>query len=151
MDGSRERTYWIQVFTPSTWKRFLSSGGRVTGFRQLRWNYIQSLKPSDYLLCYVAGVSKFVGVLEVRGEPYLDTAPIWEEDLFPCRVDVRIVASLALEDAIPIRSLKSLSIFQARSWSLYLISSPRKWKQSDGEAVVQAVVDAQQQGAGNQK
>lgn len=138
-----ERAYWVQVFTPNTWQRFLDSGGKVTGFRDLRWNHIQKLKPGDYLLCYLSGVSKWVGVLEVESEAYLDTARIWDEDLFPCRVDVKVLEKLSLEIAVPIRDLEDrLSIFRIKNWSLYLISSPAKWQARDGEAVLEAVRSA---------
>lgn len=141
--ATSERSYWVQVFTPNTWQRFLDSGGKVTGFRDLRWKHIQKLRPGDYLLCYLSGISKWVGILEVASEPYLDTVRIWDEDLFPCRVDVELRLKLSIETAVPIRTLKDrLSIFRAKNWSLYLISSPAKWQVHDGEAVVTAITEA---------
>lgn len=138
-----ERNYWVQVFTPSTWQRFLQAGGTITGFRQLRWNYIQQIKPGDWLLCYLSGLSKWVAVLEVISEPYLDTSRIWAEDLFPCRADVKIVWDLPVERAVPILSLRDkLSIFHVKNWSLYLISSPKKWTRSDADVVVNAIRNA---------
>jgi predicted RNA-binding protein len=137
-------TYWVQIFTFKTWQRFLDHGGTVTGFRVLRWKYIQTIKPGDFVLAYLSGVSKWIAVLEVTSEPYLDMSRIWEEDIFPCRVGVKIVASTDFANAVPIRSLKDrLSIFQAKNWSLYLINSPRKWTASDGAIIVEAVCSAQ--------
>lgn len=142
-EASTKRGYWVQVFTPATWQRFLDNGGNVTGFRDLRWKHIQKLQIGDYLLCYLSGISKWVGILEVVSSPYLDTGRIWAEELFPCRVDVRVLAKLGLETAIPIRTMEQdLSIFRAKNWSLYLISSPSKWLAKDGEAVVKAILDA---------
>ena len=37
----------------------------------------------DYFLCYLAGVSRFIGVLEVTSEAFRDASPIWEEKSFP--------------------------------------------------------------------
>lgn len=139
------KTYWVQVFTPKTWERFVDYGARVTGFRDLRWKHIQKLKPGDYLLCYLSGLSKWIGVLEVESDPYLDTTRIWDEDLFPCRVNVRLLTKLNLDNAVPIKELSDrLSIFRTKKWSLYLISSPAKWQEEDGEIVLDAVVRAQQ-------
>jgi hypothetical protein len=64
------RTYWLDLFTGKTWDEFLKAGGRVTGFRERRWKTLQRMKAGDYLLCYLTGISRFVGVLEVTGEPF---------------------------------------------------------------------------------
>ena len=143
--ASEERSYWIQVFTPKTWDHFVNVGANVTGFRPTRWKYIQSsMRPGDYILCYLSGVKKWIGALEIKSDPYLDVTPIWEEDLFPCRADVKLLVQLSLDDGVLIQDLKDqLSIFRAKNWSLYLISSPSKWKTSDGEAVLKAILDAQ--------
>lgn len=139
---TEERRYWVQVFTPETWQRFLDVGAKVTGFRDTRWNHIQNLKPGDYLLCYLSRISKWVGILEVESEPYLDTTRIWDEELFPCRADVKLLTALSLDRAIPIQQMKGqLSIFQAKNWSLYLISSPSRWSVSDGKAVMKAILE----------
>jgi EVE domain-containing protein len=144
-EQQEERTYWVQVFTPTTWSRFVDTGGTVTGFRQHRWNHIQSIKPGDRILCYLTGVSKWVGILDVICEPYLDTTRIWEEELFPCRVEVEVVASLSLEQGVPIRELKELSIFRIKNWGLYLVASPSKWTAGDGEIVTKAIEAAEHQ------
>jgi hypothetical protein len=139
-----DRTYWAQVFTPETWQRFLDYGARTTGFRGGRWGHVQKLRPGDYLLCYLSGISKWVGILEVKADPYLDTTPIWDDDLFPCRADVKVMSALPVELAIPIKNMRhELSIFKVTNWSLYLIGSPFKWKASDGEVVLKAVLEAQ--------
>ena len=72
------------------------------------------MKPGDYLLCYLTGVSRFIAVLEVISQPYEDESKsIWQDEDFPCRVDVRIVDQLSVETAIPIMQLSDqLSIFQ---------------------------------------
>lgn len=102
------------------------------------------MRPGDYILCYLSGVKKWIGALETKSEPYLDMTPIWDEDIFPCRADVKLLVRLSVDDGVLIQDLKDqLSIFRAKNWSLYLISSPSKWKASDGEAVFKAILDAQ--------
>jgi predicted RNA-binding protein len=132
--------YWVQVFTIDTWNQFLNAGATVTGFRVNRWGFVQRLKPGDWLLCYLSKVSRWVGILEVKSEPYLDdTTRIWKEEAYPCRVDVSVVTSLPPSDAIPIKDVADLSIFNEPSWSVFLMASPTLWKEPDAKAVVNAI------------
>ena len=108
-----EQHYFLAVFTPETWEEFLVAGGDVMGFKEGQWGSVQKLGPGDYLLCYLTGVSRLVGALEVTSTPYLDPTPIWTGDPYPSRVRVQEVVRLDPEDAIPIESLRDrLSIFK---------------------------------------
>ena len=58
-EGSRgfvAQSYWLDLFTGTTWEEFLAAGGEVSGFRERRWKTVQQMKPGDYLLCYVTGI-----------------------------------------------------------------------------------------------
>jgi hypothetical protein len=55
----------------------------------------------DILLCYLTGVSRFIGALEVIGEPFVDKSPIWRSDVFPARLPVKVLIQLKAETAIP--------------------------------------------------
>jgi predicted RNA-binding protein len=141
------RNYWLDLFTGTTWDEFLAAGGEVSGFRDRRWKTVQQIKPGDYLLCYLTGISRWIGVLEVVSEPFQDTAPIWKDDEFPCRVRVRSLASLTPETAVPVLELRDqLSIFRdlknPNAWTGHFRGSPARWKAADGEAVVAAVLAA---------
>jgi hypothetical protein len=63
------RNYWLDLFTAVTWQEFLQAGGKVSGFRESRWSTLQKIKPGDYFLCYVTGISRWIGLLEVTSEP----------------------------------------------------------------------------------
>ena len=98
-------------------------------------------------MCYLTGVSRFIGVLEVTSEPYWDETPIWKDEVFPCRVEVEPIATLVPETAVPIFELREqLTIFQnlksPNAWTGRVRGSPAKWNASDGEAVVYAVLEA---------
>ena len=141
------RTYWLNLFTGTTWQEFLDAGASISGFREGRWRTVQQIKPGDYLLCYMTGISRWIGVLEVVSEPYQDTEPLWKDDVFPCRLRVKPVVTLTPETAVPILSMRDqLSIFSADTspyaWTGHLRASPTRWTTTDGEAVVQAVLDA---------
>jgi predicted RNA-binding protein len=81
------RSYWLDLFTSKTWQEFLEAGAKVSGFRERRWRIIQRIKLGDYLLCYLTGVSRFIGVLEVTSKLFRDTTPIWPE---AARADRRV-------------------------------------------------------------
>jgi hypothetical protein len=146
VEGSR--SYWLDLFTGKTWQEFLDAGAKVSGFREGRWKTVQRIKPGDYLLCYLTGVSRFIGVLEVMSDPFKDTAPIWKDEVFPCRVEVKEFVSLTPEAAVPIHHLKDqLSIFQNLSspnaWTGHVRGSPAKWNASDGKAIIEALLEAE--------
>jgi hypothetical protein len=137
----------LDLFTGTTWREFLDAGANVSGFRERRWKTVQQIKPGDYLLCYLTGVSRFIGVLEVTSEPYWDETPIWKDEIFPCRTNVEVIATLTPETAVPIFNLEEqLSIFQnlksPTAWTGHVRGSPARWKPSDGEAVVYEVLEA---------
>jgi len=144
------RTYWLDLFTGVTWEEFLKAGGSVSGFRESRWSAVQKIAEGDYLLCYLTGVSRFVGVLEVISKPYKQQErDIWKENYFPCRVRVKPIVQLTPETAVPVLQLRDkLSFFEnmksPHAWTGRFRGSPTKWEAKDGEAIVQAVLEAQE-------
>ena len=143
MDTNRE--YWLDLFTGTTWQEFMKAGADVTGFRERRRNLVQQIKPGDHLLCYVTGLSRWIGILEATGEPYRDDSPLWEIDLFPWRVPVTPVSVLEFATAVPILEMRDrLSIFAAHednrhAWTGHVRGSPMRWSRTDGEEVTRAI------------
>src|SRR5215208_8261539 len=142
-----DRNHWLDLFTGTTGQEFIDAGATVSGFRERRWKTVQRIKPGDYLLCYLTGVSRFIGVLEAISEPYWDESSIWKDEVFPCRIKVEAIATLTPETAVPIFDLKEqLTIFQnlksPGAWTGHVRGSPAKWRPPDGEAVVYAVMEA---------
>jgi predicted RNA-binding protein len=142
------RTYWIDLFTVETWKEFQDHGSDVSGFREKRWKTVQRMKPGDYLLCYLVKVSRWVGVLEVVGESYIDEEPIWSGAVYPSRVHVRPVLQMAPECGVPVLDMRDkLTVFRGldnpNRWQGPFRGSPNEWKATDGEAIVQALNEAE--------
>jgi len=142
------RDYWLDLFTWLTWQEFLKAGAQVSGFRKRRWKTVQRIKPGDYLLCYLTGVSRWIGVAQVTSRAFLDETPIWTSAVFPCRLRVEMIATLTPETAVPVKDLSDqLSIFQnlkfPNAWGVWFRGSPTKFKASDGEAIVEAVLQAE--------
>lgn len=137
------RSFWLDLFTSKTWIEFLDAGGTVSGFREGRRATVEKLKPGDYLLCYLVRVSRFIGVLEVVSEPFYALDPIWNMDVFPCRVHVKPIITLEPENAVPIAQLKDqLSFFDPErplAWTGHVRGSPAKWLESDGEVILRAL------------
>ena len=142
-----EPIYWLNLFTHQTWQEFLAAGAKVSGFRENRWNTVQSMKPGDILLCYLTGVSRWIGLLEVTGPAFKDREPIWSANEFPARIPVKLLAQLEPLTGVPVFEMKDkLSIFQnlksPHAWTGRFRGSPYKWTPEDGRAVVAAVREA---------
>lgn len=141
------RTHWLDLFSAKTWQEFIDAGADVTGFRENRWATVRQVRPGDYFLCYLTGVSRLIGVLEAVSEPYQDSRPIWSDEAFPSRVGVKAVMTLTPETAVPIVDLRDeLTIFRDMksplAWTGHVRGSPQRWKASDGEAIVRAIKEA---------
>jgi predicted RNA-binding protein len=96
-----EPTYWLDLFTGTTWKEFLDHGGQVSGFRESRWNTVKRVKPGDLLVCYLTGVQRWVGILKVVSEAYKDASSLWKAEVFPSRLRVEPLVTLTPETAVP--------------------------------------------------
>src|SRR2546430_17312779 len=66
--------YWLDLFTGTTWDEFRKAGSNISGFSQRRHRVIDKIKPGDIFLCYLTGVMRWVGALEVIG-PTADSSP----------------------------------------------------------------------------
>lgn len=142
-----KKNYWLDLFTGATWEEFLKAGGNISGFRQSRWSTVQKIKVGDYLICYLTGISRFIGILKVIDKPFQDSSTIWKDEDFPSRLKVKIVISLNPTTAIPVHTLRDqLSFFKdlksPHAWTGAFRSSPAKWSSEDGEAVMNALSNA---------
>src|SRR5262245_105340 len=141
------RTYWLDLFTAETWTEFRAHGASVSGFSEGRWSRVQKIKTGDYLLCYLTGLSRWIGVLEVTGPAFMDDTPVWSSKTYPSRLPVRVLEAVDPEFGIPVLEMRDeLSVFQNLSnpniWSGAFRGSPARWQTHDGEAVVRAITQA---------
>jgi hypothetical protein len=139
--------YWLNLFTGRTWQEFQAAGARVTGFREHNWNRARNIKPGDVFLCYLVGVKRWVGLLEVTGERFRDDSPIYSEETFPVRFPTRPLVVLPPEQGVEMASLEGkLSFFPAgtgwEKWCGHVRSSPTRYGAADGEAIAAAIRDA---------
>jgi len=137
-------TYWLCLFNATTWQGLCDAGGTVMGFPETRHNTIKRIKPDDYLLGYMTGVSKWMAVLEATSQPYFDgDTKIWKQASFPRRVKVTVVDHLDAETGLPPLTLsKQMRLFdhlKSPNWGLLFRTTPRELYPSDGELLRKAI------------
>ncbi len=137
------KNYWFHSFKNTAWQEFHERGNaQVAGFPNSRWAIVQRIQIGDYLLCYQAGDSCWIGALEVvsvpfyvKNEPLSKADMIWHDVEFRSRVAVKVLISLSPETGVPITQLKDrLSIFKGsnpNSWKGHLLDNPRLWSETD--------------------
>lgn len=67
--------YYIDLFSPETHKTFSNSDCQISGFRERHKNAAARIERGDILACYVTGLSRWVGLLEVIEGPFTDSRP----------------------------------------------------------------------------
>jgi hypothetical protein len=103
-------TYWLDLFTGTTWKEFREAGAGVSGFSPRRKSVAERLQKGDVLLCYLTGVMRWVGALEVADRSS-DTRRIWRDQEFPVRFNVKPLLMLEPEHGVPMEHLEGRVIF----------------------------------------
>jgi hypothetical protein len=143
-------TYWLDLFTGQTWQEFRDYGATVSGFRKRMHNAVNRIKPGDVLLCYLTGVMRWVGALEVQGLSR-DKKMIWEFDEFPERLSVKPIVLLQPERGVPMEDLEGkVDFYRSRAdrpgFNGFLRMSPNRFKRSaDGELILNLLRAAEKQ------
>ncbi len=144
--------YYIDLFSPETYRVFCDSSRDITGFRDNRLRIASQIKPGDKFICYMTKLSRWLGVLEVSSDYFIDNQPIFMEtgDPFVVRFRVSPAVLLAPEEGIPIHSeisWKHLSFTRdlpknSVGWTGKLRSSLTRLEEEDG-AYLEAILTAQ--------
>lgn len=141
--------FWLDLFTGTTWDEFRTHGARVSGFRKRMSNAVNRIKPGDILLCYLTGVMRWVGALEVGGRSS-NTDRIWNFDEFPERLDVTPLVMLPPEHGVPMSELEGKTDFYRDAsyrggFNGFVRMSPNRFKRtSDGELILKLLREAQE-------
>lgn len=96
--------YFSSLFSPQTYEAFKHSDRTISGVRERQHNAAQKVQSGDKLLCYLTGLSRWFGMLEVAEGPFIDRTPIFQpdDDPFVVRFSVRPLVLLEAEKAVPI-------------------------------------------------
>ena len=140
--------YWLDLFTGTTWEEFRKAGANISGFRERMRKTARRVRPGDVFLCYLTGVMRWVGALEVGG-PTRDSSPIWASDAFPVRFTVKPLVMLDPACGVPMRSFEGRLDFyrgpeHRGGFKAFLRMSPHLFKRdSDGLVILDALREAE--------
>jgi hypothetical protein len=134
-------TYWLDLFTGRTWEEFRKAGATVSGFRERMERYKRKPVPGDIFLCYLTGVMRFVGALEITGRSDDETA-IWDTDPFPYRFAVKPLVLLEPVHGVPLEGFEGkLDFYKSEKdyggFRGFLRMSPNPFKRKeDGDLIL---------------
>jgi len=140
--------YWLDLFTGITWNEFQKSGASVSGFSHRMRKTVQKIQPGDVLLCYLTGVMRWVGALEVIGQTD-DKTPIWKDAEFPSRLKVKPLLMLLPTNGIPMSELEGkvqfyLTKADRGKFKGFIRGSPTIFKaKEDGDLILRLLRDAE--------
>jgi hypothetical protein len=141
-------TYWLDLFTGTTWDEFRKSGSRISGFRSRMRNTASKVQPGDILLCYLTGVMRWVGALEVIAHTN-DQSKIWSDEAFPVRFEVKPIVQLDPEHGIPMQDLDGKVAFYSGpkdkgKFKGFVRKSPNRFSHhEDGQLILSFLKQAQ--------
>jgi hypothetical protein len=141
-------TYWLDLFTGTTWNEFQKSGASISGFSYRMRKTVQKIQPGDILLCYLTGVMRWVGALEVIGQTD-DKTPIWKDAEFPSRLKVKPLLMLPPTNGIPMSQLEGkvqfyLTKADSGKFKGFIRGSPAVFKaREDGDLILRLLRDAE--------
>ena len=99
--------YYLNHFTAYTWSAFQDHGSTISGYPERARSRAAAVKTGDLFICYLIGLSRWCGAIEVVEGPYIDDEPIFSpvNDKFVVRFRVKPLVVLDPEFAIPIGEL----------------------------------------------
>ena len=62
--------YFIDLFTPETWRSFQAHGSAVSGFRHRQRKAAEQVEVGDIFCCYLVRLSRWCGLLEITSDSY---------------------------------------------------------------------------------
>ena len=139
--------YWLDLFTGTTWNEFRKSGSKISGFRTRMRKAAAKVQPGDILLCYLTGVMRWVGALEVVRATD-DQSKIWSDEAFPVRFEVNPIIQLNPEHGVPMGELEGKVAFYSTpedrgKFKGFVRMSPNRFSNpKDGELILSLLKQA---------
>ena len=140
--------FWLDLFSGTTWDEFRNSGARVSGFSNRMRKTVAKMQPGDVMLCYLTGVMRWVGAIEIIG-PSTDKTRIWKDADFPARVAVKPVVMLSPENGFPMAELEGkVGFYMTPSdrgkFKGFVRMSPNLFRaQADGDLILRLLKEAE--------
>lgn len=140
-------SFFTNLFSPETFETFTRSGQGVSGFSKHQHALAKRIKKGDQLVCYLTKLGRWIGVLEVLDDCYVDDSPLFytENDPYVVRFKVKPVVWLARDKTLPIREKHiwdTLSFTKGAStssstWTGKIRMSLNKLSDADGKFLCQ--------------
>jgi hypothetical protein len=140
--------YWLDLFTGTTWDEFQKSGASISGFSYRMRKTVQKIQPGDILVCYLTGVMRWVGALEVISQSD-DKTRIWKDAEFPSRLKVKPLVMLSPTNGVPMSELKGKVHFyqneaDSGKFKGFVRVSPATFRvKQDGDLILRLLRDAE--------
>lgn len=148
--------YYTNLFSPETYEAFERSAREVSGFRTRQLAWAKRIKPGDRFICYMTKLSRWIGVLEVTTEAFIDDSPLFytDGDPFVVRFKVHTMAWLPKDKTLPIREKKvwdSLSFTRdcepsSSVWTGKVRTSLNRLSDEDGKFLESLILEQQDGG-----
>lgn len=148
--------YYLDLFSPETYEAFSKSKRDISGFRKRQENIAGRIIAGDKFICYMTKLSRWIGVLEVLSDSFIDDEPIFfeEDDPFVVRFRVDPTVWLPLEKTIPIHEdivWKKLSFTKEyekgnTTWTGMIRSSLKLISEEDGRFLEDLIVSQSSNG-----
>ena len=142
--------YWLDLFTGTTWDELLRDGVNVSGFSNRMRKTVARIQPGDILLCYLTGVMRWIGALEVVG-PSGDSRRVWKDAEFPARLAVKPLVALLPKHGVPVQELEGKVDFYSGAkdrgkFKGFIRMSPNQFKVArDGALILELLRKAEKQ------
>lgn len=140
--------YWLDLFTGSTWDEFRQAGSKLTAFRGIRLPVCQKIRRGDVFLCYLTGVMRWVGALEVVRGPFEDHGSKYLKE-FPVRFEVEPLVILDATHGIPMSDLEGKVAFYEKpehkgGYAGFVRASPNRFQRAEDGALILQLLRAAQ-------
>lgn len=138
---NRHPKYWLYLFTGPTWKAFRDVNAKTCGFTR-RWRKIaESIAVGDFFICYLTGVTRWVGVLKVKRALYEGGGPEWTRRDFPLLFDVEPITLLNPEHGVPLATFEGkVDFFQRpedrKGYKQFFRRFPNEFKRKEDAVLV---------------
>ena len=138
-------SHWFAVFTPSTWRSFITMVSPQLGFGELSVKKLKSVRVGDIFIAYVSSEKKIGGIYRVTGEFTRDGVQVWKSARFPFCLPVEKIFEFSLEVAPSFLELAHTQSWfnrlqNKKYWSFAFRNPPRLLKSIDGVAMVEAIL-----------
>ena len=123
-------------------------GGQIMGFSEKKWARVQKIQSGDRLLCYMIKRKCFFAILEVTGKAFMSTDPIWDDAVYPARLNVKVTLELNPGQAVPVvemmGKLSYLAHETSKSWGVHFRGLPKLEREVDAETIEYALKNAKE-------